>query len=400
MADFMQPSERDLAIEEVKRNAPDWFASVFDFMLKDLANISNQVEEAKLCNEQCHTNAADIETLQKKVKYLEERNIALELQLAKQEDYSRSSNLIIQGIPEKGPNEDIEKTVREFFTTTLKLPNVTIMQFTGIHRLGKPPHLKSIPTKRPRDIIIRFEKRMDREAVWKERFKLKNSKIFLAEDFSPATQQKRRQLLPILRAARKCPEVTKAYLSRDRLFINGVRYTVQSLNALPFGLNDSNQAEKYLAEGTVAFHGKDSFLSNFYPSTIIEDNHSFPTVEHHYQYKRALYFQDTSTATAILKAKTPNQAKALSYDIRDYDDALWQPMAKQTMYKSCALKFQQNSELAAKLKSLKGGIVEANPKDNFFSCGLSLHDPNIKDKTKWIGQNELGNILCKVCDSL
>ena len=75
-------------------------------------------------------------------------------------------------------------------------------------------------------------------------------------------------------------------------------------------------------------------------------------------------------------------------------------MEKQTMYKDCVLKFQQNSDLAEKQKQLTGRIIEANPKDHFFSCDLSPHDPNLKDQSKCNGQNELGNILCKVCDSL
>ena len=75
-------------------------------------------------------------------------------------------------------------------------------------------------------------------------------------------------------------------------------------------------------------------------------------------------------------------------------------MAKQTMYKACVMKFQQNSDLAEKLKLFTGRIIEANPKDHFFSCGLSLHDPHLNDQSKWSGQNELGNILCEVRDSL
>ena len=81
-------------------------------------------------------------------------------------------------------------------------------------------------------------------------------------------------------------------------------------------------------------------------------------------------------------------------------DELWEPVAVQTMYKACALKFNQNPQLAEKLKQTNGNLVEANPKDKFFSCGLKLQDPNINQPTSWKGQNELGSILCKIRDIL
>ena len=101
-----------------------------------------------------------------------------------------------------------------------------------------------------------------------------------------------------------------------------------------------------------------------------------------------------------LDISTPNQVKALSYRINDYDAELWQPVARHTMYKACLLKFQQNPILGLKLKNTSGIIVEANPNDKLFSCGLSLHHPHIQHQEKWPGKNLLGEILCQVRDSL
>ena len=72
----------------------------------------------------------------------------------------------------------------------------------------------------------------------------------------------------------------------------------------------------------------------------------------------------------------------------------------QTMHKACALKFQQNDTLADKLRKIKGNIIEANPKDSFFLCGLYINHPDINDPAKWKGQNQLGIVLCKVRDSM
>ena len=70
----------------------------------------------------------------------------------------------------------------------------------------------------------------------------------------------------------------------------------------------------------VAFYGRESFLSSFHPSRIIDAGITFQTVEHLFQYKKASYFNDAQTATAILKAKTPLQAKTLGHKIKDYDN--------------------------------------------------------------------------------
>ena len=72
---------------------------------------------------------------------------------------------------------------------------------------------------------------------------------------------------------------------------------------------------------------------------------------------------------------------------------MWSGHASAVMENACYLKFWQNPELKEKLIGTKGNIVEANRKDDYFSCGLSLADPNIKDVNKWKGLNILGNIL-------
>ena len=137
-------------------------------------------------------------------------------------------------------------------------------------------------------------------------------------------QEKRRQLQPFFHMARKHPGVKKCQLNGDVLVINGTRYTVATLEALPFSLYNLSSvptSEKKLqkCEG-IAFFGKNSFLSNFHYSPFEDNGHSYPTIEHYYQYKKALYFQNETIASTILRSQSPAQAKALSYHIKDYDE--------------------------------------------------------------------------------
>ena len=195
--------------------------------------------------------------------------------------------------------------------------------------------------------------------------------------------------------------MTRCQLNQDILVINSKKFTVDSIDSLPYGAKDVNPSENDFQNGRgVAFFGKFSFMSNFHESPFTENGVTYKTVEPYYQCKNAKYFKDDTTATAIMRSRTPNQAKALSYKINDYDAELWQPVARHTMYKACLMKFQQNPILGLKLKKTSGIIVEANPKDKLFSCGLSLHHPHIQHQERWPRKNLLGEILCQVCDSL
>ena len=218
-----------------------------------------------------------------------------------------------------------------------------------------------------------------RDLIWQHRFNLKASSCVLLEDFAPLTQKRRSTLQLFFNAARKHPDVKRCQLNRESLIINGQKYTVDMIETLSFNLSSTNKSQRNLkSSNATAFFGKESFLSNFHESVIAEKQHTFSTVEHYYQYRKAVYFKDHTTANAILSAKTPHQAKALSYKIKDFNDNLWNAVAEHTMLNPVTKKFEQNPILKEKLLATKGQLIEANPKDTYFSCGLSLNDPNIE----------------------
>ena len=97
--------------------------------------------------------------------------------------------------------------------------------------------------------------------------------------------------------------------------------------------------------------------------------------------------------------KDARSAKKLSREIKGYDKEKHRDVAINIMKSAISLKFEQNRELQQKLLDTNGNIVECNPYDKFWSCGLSLHDPNIMESTCWLGKNILGEILESVRDS-
>ena len=81
------------------------------------------------------------------------------------------------------------------------------------HRIGKlEPGIE-----KPRTIAVKFLSFKDRDTVLKNSKLLKNTGIYINEDFSDAVQQRRREQIPKMKQARERGKI--AYFSYDRLVI-------------------------------------------------------------------------------------------------------------------------------------------------------------------------------------
>ena len=101
-----------------------------------------------------------------------------------------------------------------------------------------------------------------------------------------------------------------------------------------------------------------------------------------------------------MRADDPVKMKAIAYRIKGQDERKWKDSARSVMEKACFLKFTKNPELKNQLTSTRGALVEANQRDNLFSCGLSLSNPQILERSRWTGQNILGDILTNLRNTL
>lgn len=134
------------------------------------------------------------------------------------ESQSRRNNLVFDGIAETA-NEgwaESEEKVRALLVEKLQLPRE--IEVERAHRTGRPSASREGPRPRgdrPRPIVARFLRFKDKVAVLERAKKLKGTNIFINEDFTEAVRQKRRDLLPALKAARDRGEI--AYLRYDRL---------------------------------------------------------------------------------------------------------------------------------------------------------------------------------------
>jgi hypothetical protein len=135
------------------------------------------------------------------------------------------------------------------------------------------------------------------------------------------------------------------------------------------------------------FHDEYNFLSNFYPSVVVVDDISFPTVEHAFQALK-LKNRTEENLRHFSKLSDPNDAKKLGRRIELRSD--WDEVKYQIMYDLVYQKFSKHKQLRSKLiKTDNAILIEGNTWGDVIwgTCGGK-------------GENWLGRILMQVRDTL
>ena len=142
-------------------------------------------------------------------------------------------------------------------------------------------------------------------------------------------------------------------------------------------------------------------LSNFEKCYIKYKGHLFATTEQAFMWEKAVFFNDRESANKIIKEENPAKAKKLGREVKNFDDSLWSKVCYDFMYKVNYEKYSQNTRLKNILLNTGDKIlVEANPRDFRWSCGLEANDPNIENKKDWPGENLLGEVLMQIRQEL
>ncbi|CAH1239564.1 Hypp5317 [Branchiostoma lanceolatum] len=133
------------------------------------------------------------------------------------ENQSRRNNIIVDGIPDSKEEswEESEQKVRVMIKEKLKLDPRKI-EIERAHRNGRFQ-----PGERPRPIVAKLLRFKDRLTILQNAKNLKGTGIYINEDFSDAVRQKRKNLLPEMRAARERGNI--AFLRFDRLVVHPPR---------------------------------------------------------------------------------------------------------------------------------------------------------------------------------
>ena len=181
----------------------------------------------------------------------------------------------------------------------------------------------------------------------------------------------------------------------DKLILNGVAYTVDTLNKLPLFLQPQNVATPQNYEAVV-FFTKDSPLSNHHEAPFIIDGVQYNCVEQYLMKGKALEFGDMDIAQKIMGTDNPGFQKGLGKKVAGFEKGRWRAAAPAVLRKALEAKFSQSDSCKKILKDTGNkSIGEASPYDNFYGIGMSVRDKDVFDKKKW-GNNLLGKCLEEV----
>ena len=205
---------------------------------------------------------------------------------------------------------------------------------------------------------------------------------------------------PILQLARSKDKYHgKCKLDKDKLVIEGTKYSVNNLNTLPQDLNGYNVTSKF-GDKSITFFGQLNPFSNFHLAPFTINGKNYPTSEHYIQEACAIHFNNKTSVRRILSAKTPLEAKRIGNDIVGFKAEQWMAVAKELVKPGITAKFQSHPVLANVLLVTRGMTLAEATFDKFWGTGIAIHNVNSANREKWHGTGILGEILMEICDEL
>lgn len=148
-------------------------------------------------------------------------------------------------------------------------------------------------------------------------------------------------------------------------------------------------------------HSNYNWMSNYYSSDVTYNDICHSSVEHAYQYTKAITFQDVTSAKQILGALTPADAKRFGMNVRGFQAKHWDTKKKDVLLEILRQKFGDETKLAQLLKSTIGKSLAEAGRSKTFAIGMSINNKDIFDTKKWPHNcNLLGKCLMEVRSEL
>lgn len=134
-------------------------------------------------------------------------------------------------------------------------------------------------------------------------------------------------------------------------------------------------------------------FSQWYPSPFEEDGIQFINAEQYMMYHKAMLFNDTTIAKAILKTKCPKTMKSLGRKVANFDERTWAINRERIVQQGTLLKFTQNEPLKQFLLKCPrdAKFIEASPLDRIWGIGYGTKNA-LSNKKNW-GLNLLGQAI-------
>ena len=127
----------------------------------------------------------------------------------------------------------------------------------------------------------------------------------------------------------------------------------------------------------------------------------FTSSEQMFMWFKAVFFRDEEMAGKILQSQTPQEARDLGQQVRNYVDEEWDKARVDRMRTAVRYKFYQNENLRKQLMDTRYDgktFVEASYYDRIWGIGYN-QDEAMNHLDNW-GHNELGKILTDLRNEL
>ena len=377
-ADVLTPPSHETKKVKIPENAPEWAVGLFDCFMKEFSKINLKLESiesqgnaaaVKQVSDRVTELESENKVLKSRVDILETKLDELSSRVLSNETYSRRGNLEFHGIPEND-RENCKSLVQNVLKDQMNLNGPMPMIRCHRNPRKKPENLRY-----PRPILARFSSELDRDKIWENRRRLKDSGYFVSENFPEDIESRRKVFYPIIKKANTLDAFrNKVFLVEDRLVISKddtrEQYTVDQLDMLPSELDPVHIATK--SDGKVtAFFGRASPLSNHHSCSFKLDGQTFNCVEQYFFYSLAEINGDERAKHKILATDDPVKQKKIGKRLKKspgHDAENWKKAAPEIMHRAVLAKFQSNERLKQFLLGTgTQKLAEANKHDLFWS---------------------------------
>ena len=195
----------------------------------------------------------------------------------------------------------------------------------------------------------------------------------------------------------------RAKLNRDRVTYNKRTYGYSEAYELAEILHFFHHGQRK-ENGRIAFHGRASFLSNFFPAPFKDGSNVYSCSEQMYQQELCLFFGDAQAARSVMLQSDPVNMKKIGDHIlrsnKSKSEQWFQFRARKVMKMAVLQKFSQNLAIRDQLLQLSGTILEANQHDSRWGISIGIRNDDWKDNNKCTGSNWLGQIIQEVREEL
>lgn len=144
-------------------------------------------------------------------------------------------------------------------------------------------------------------------------------------------------------------------------------------------------------------HSKSPFSQWYDKAPFKKYDITFKTAENFMMFKKGVLFDAPEDLLVEIINASPREAKALGRKIPNFNEDIWNKVAKLIVAEGNYAKFSQNRGIFETLMSTYGTtLVEASPWDKIWGIGLSEDNILAQNRETWLGTNWLGEVLTDV----